>query len=73
MLYYSLVPEFDIVCLYVNDIQHHSYTTAETKNNLDWRMCMGAEPYRLASDNLLEAPFPTIKCVVCSDNIMLAW
>ncbi|CAO3634872.1 unnamed protein product [Mucor fragilis] len=55
------------------DQWHHSYTTAETKNNLDWRMCMGAEPYRLASDNLLEAPFPTIKCVVCSDNIMLAW
>ncbi|CAO0796540.1 unnamed protein product [Mucor circinelloides] len=52
---------------------HQSYSTAENKVKVDWKRYMGNEPYRLAPDNLLDAPFPTIKCIVCRDIITLEW
>ncbi|EPB92039.1 hypothetical protein HMPREF1544_01103 [Mucor circinelloides 1006PhL] len=52
---------------------HQSYSTAENKVKVDWKRYMGNEPYRLAPDNLLNAPFPTIKCIVCRDIITLEW
>ncbi|KAF1796571.1 hypothetical protein V8B55DRAFT_1350209 [Mucor lusitanicus] len=57
------------------DQWHHSYTTAEAKvNKVDWKKTMGQEePYRLTASNLLDAPHPTMKCIVCSDTITLEW
>ncbi|KAL9552152.1 hypothetical protein MBANPS3_003908 [Mucor bainieri] len=52
---------------------HNSYSTAEKDNAERWKRSMGDEPYRLTPDNLLQAPFPEITCIVCSDTIATEW
>ncbi|KAL9555278.1 hypothetical protein MBANPS3_002431 [Mucor bainieri] len=59
--------------VYLHETQHHLYTTAESTSKLEWERSMGNEPYRLSPTNLLDAPYPVMTCIVCSDTITLEW